>query len=138
MTRSQDADQFVHVVLIRGQDGDPAQLLGYPIGGTRIQAFSRNQNHKYVALLTKGVHRVRYRRQVMLVRPIRRQALVRPDGILGSMFAGFYQLVPPPFPVGVFADPGEALEWLGRATRFGPFTFRIPVGEMEAWASRDR
>ena len=34
--------------------------------------------------------------------------------------------------------PFAFLEWLGRAMRFGPFTFRVPVGEMEAWASRER
>jgi SAM-dependent methyltransferase len=33
--------------------------------------------------------------------------------------------------------PFALLEWLGRAMRFGPFTFRMPVGEMEAWARRD-
>jgi hypothetical protein len=28
------------------------------------------------------------------------------------------------------------LEWLGRALKFGPYAFRVPVGEMEAWARR--
>ena len=32
--------------------------------------------------------------------------------------------------------PFAVLEWLGRTLRFGPFTFRLPVGEMEAWARR--
>src|SRR5439155_704283 len=30
--------------------------------------------------------------------------------------------------------PFAFLEWLGRTFRFGPYAFRVPVGEMEAWA----
>ena len=56
---------------------------------------------------------------------IRRQALLRPEGILGSVFAGFYQLVPPPFPVAVFADAQTALEWLGRSSQ------RALLGELD-------
>ena len=33
--------------------------------------------------------------------------------------------------------PFAALEWLGRTFRFGPYAFRVPVGEMEAWAQRE-
>jgi SAM-dependent methyltransferase len=33
--------------------------------------------------------------------------------------------------------PFGALEWLGRKLRFGPFTFYLYVGEMEAWAVRE-
>ena len=32
--------------------------------------------------------------------------------------------------------PFGFLEWLGRTLRFGPCTFRVDVGEMEAWAIR--
>ena len=32
--------------------------------------------------------------------------------------------------------PFAVLEWLGRALKFGPYAFRVPVGEMEAWARR--
>ena len=32
--------------------------------------------------------------------------------------------------------PFAFLEWLGRALRFGPYAFRVPVGEMEAWGHR--
>src|SRR5437870_12938570 len=35
------------------------------------------------------------------------------------------------------AAPFGLLEWLGRALRFGPYAFRIEVGEMEAWARRE-
>ena len=35
------------------------------------------------------------------------------------------------------AAPFGLLEWLGRALRFGPYAFRIDVGEMEAWARRE-
>jgi len=30
----------------------------------------------------------------------------------------------------------DGVEWLGRMLRFGPYSFKIPVGEMEAWATR--
>jgi len=33
--------------------------------------------------------------------------------------------------------PFAFLEWLGRTFRFGPYAFRVPVGEMEAWARRE-
>jgi len=33
--------------------------------------------------------------------------------------------------------PFALLEWLGRTLRFGPYAFRVPVGEMEAWARRE-
>ena len=33
--------------------------------------------------------------------------------------------------------PFALLEWLGRTFRFGPYAFRVPVGEMEAWARRE-
>jgi SAM-dependent methyltransferase len=35
------------------------------------------------------------------------------------------------------AAPFGLLEWLGRTFRFGPWAFRMDVGEMEAWAVRD-
>jgi len=33
--------------------------------------------------------------------------------------------------------PFAFLEWLGRTFRFGPYAFRVPVGEMEVWARRE-
>lgn len=35
------------------------------------------------------------------------------------------------------AAPFGLLEWLGRTFRFGPYAFRVDVGEMEAWAVRE-
>jgi SAM-dependent methyltransferase len=35
------------------------------------------------------------------------------------------------------AAPFGLLEWLGRTFRFGPWAFRVDVGEMEAWAIRE-
>jgi hypothetical protein len=29
------------------------------------------------------------------------------------------------------------LEWLGRTFRFGPYAFKVPVGETEAWLRRE-
>ena len=34
------------------------------------------------------------------------------------------------------AAPFAGLEWLGRTFRFGPWAFKVDVGEMEAWAVR--
>ena len=33
--------------------------------------------------------------------------------------------------------PFAFLEWVGRTFRFGPYAFKVPVGEMEAWARRE-
>ncbi len=33
--------------------------------------------------------------------------------------------------------PFAFLEWLGRTFRFGPYAFKVPVGEMQAWAHRE-
>ncbi|WP_395857804.1 helix-turn-helix domain-containing protein [Cystobacter fuscus] len=45
---------------------------------------------------------------------VRRQALVRPEGIAGAVVGGFYSLVSSSYPTRAFADPLEALGWLGR------------------------
>jgi AraC-like DNA-binding protein len=46
---------------------------------------------------------------------ISREAVVRPEGTIGMLVAGFYEVVSPPYPVAVFATPAEALEWLSAA-----------------------
>ena len=46
---------------------------------------------------------------------VRRQALVRPEGIAGAVVGGFYSLVSSSYPTRAFADPLQALEWLGRS-----------------------
>ncbi len=51
--------------------------------------------------------------QVQLSERIERQALVRPAGVPGTMVAGFSGVVPPAYPVQVFATVAEALEWVG-------------------------
>jgi AraC-like DNA-binding protein len=45
---------------------------------------------------------------------VKRQALLRPEGITGAVVGGFYSLVPSGYPTRAFADPFEALAWLGR------------------------
>jgi len=55
-------------------------------------------------------------RRAALSRAIARQALIRPDGLAGAAVAGFYATIKPCFPVKVFTDPADALEWLGAAT----------------------
>jgi AraC-like DNA-binding protein len=44
---------------------------------------------------------------------VKRQALVRPEGIIGAVVGGFYSLLSPSYPSRVFTDAGEALGWLG-------------------------
>jgi AraC-like DNA-binding protein len=44
---------------------------------------------------------------------IRRQALVRPVGLAGTVVAGFYEVLRPSFPVRVFEWLDDALDWLG-------------------------
>jgi AraC-like DNA-binding protein len=46
-------------------------------------------------------------------RVVRRQALLRPDGLAGAAVAGFYAVLAPSYPVEVFKDPMAALRWLG-------------------------
>jgi AraC-like DNA-binding protein len=45
---------------------------------------------------------------------VKRQALVRPEGMAGAVVGGFYSLVSSGYPTRAFADPLEALAWLGR------------------------
>lgn len=45
---------------------------------------------------------------------VKRQALVRPEGMAGAVVGGFYSLVSSGYPTRAFADPHEALAWLGR------------------------
>jgi AraC-like DNA-binding protein len=50
-----------------------------------------------------------------LGRQVVRLALVRPRGIEGAVVAGFFGVVPPPYPVSVFEELTAALEWLDHA-----------------------
>ena len=44
---------------------------------------------------------------------VTRLAIVRPDGFVGALAAGFYETLEPPYPVGVFEAPEAAFAWLG-------------------------
>lgn len=46
-------------------------------------------------------------------RSIRRQALVRPVGLAGTIVAGFYDVLRPSYPTHVFENVDDALAWLG-------------------------
>lgn len=56
-------------------------------------------------------------------RHIRRHALVRPEGVIGAMSAGFYALVAPPYPWRDFIELQDAFAWLERDAR--PFVAMI-------------
>ncbi|QRN96347.1 helix-turn-helix transcriptional regulator [Archangium violaceum] len=45
---------------------------------------------------------------------VKRQALLRPEGMTGAVVGGFYSLVSSGYPTRAFAEPLEALAWLGR------------------------
>jgi AraC-like DNA-binding protein len=45
---------------------------------------------------------------------VKRQALLRPEGMTGAVVGGFYSLVSSGYPTRAFADPLEALAWLGQ------------------------
>jgi len=47
------------------------------------------------------------------------QALLRPGGLAGAAVAGFYAVLRPAYPVGVFTDLADALGWLGREEEAG-------------------
>ena len=53
-------------------------------------------------------------RSTDFARTVQRQALVRPEGMAGAVVGGFYTLVSTSYPTRAFADPLEALMWLGR------------------------
>jgi AraC-like DNA-binding protein len=57
---------------------------------------------------------VRYveRASQMMTRYVTRLALVRPEGFVGAVTAGFYETLPPPYPIGVFSDAAEAFAWV--------------------------
>jgi AraC-like DNA-binding protein len=44
---------------------------------------------------------------------IRKQALLRPPGLIGAVVAGFYDVTPSGYPTAVFTEPETALRWLG-------------------------
>jgi AraC-like DNA-binding protein len=44
---------------------------------------------------------------------VQRQALIRPEGLIGAAVGGFYSLLSPSYPSKVFTDTAEALSWLG-------------------------
>ncbi len=57
----------------------------------------------------------RYVRQehAALGRAVTRLAIVRPDGWVGAVIAGFFGVTPPPYPVELFDDRARAMMWLG-------------------------
>jgi AraC-like DNA-binding protein len=51
--------------------------------------------------------------RVAIGKVIDRLAVLHPPGLLGTIAGGFFQIVRPPYPVEVFAEPTAALRWLG-------------------------
>ncbi|MBU8895929.1 helix-turn-helix transcriptional regulator [Corallococcus sp. M34] len=66
-------------------------------------------------------------------RTVRRQVLLRPDGLAGAIVGGFYELVQGGYPHKVFTDAAEGLSWLGRdADMIGPLVSRLNALVAEA------
>jgi AraC-like DNA-binding protein len=70
-----------------------------------------------------------------LARAIRRQAILRPSGMIGSLVAGFYEVHGAPYPARSFTDPADALGWLGVDVREGP-ALLARLDELQAIATR--
>ena len=56
---------------------------------------------------------------------VTRMAVVRPPGVLGMAITGFFQMVRIPYPVQIFADLSEALDWAGASPQL-----RTPLGSL--------
>jgi AraC-like DNA-binding protein len=50
---------------------------------------------------------------------VRHQALVRPEGLQGAVVSGFYEVLPKPYPVQIFAEASAALAWLSQHEDIG-------------------
>lgn len=48
-----------------------------------------------------------------LGRAVTKLAIVRPEGLVGAVIAGFFGVTPPPYPVELFEDRARAVAWLG-------------------------
>jgi AraC-like DNA-binding protein len=57
-------------------------------------------------------HYLRDRRE-QFSRLVKRQAVLRPDGLAGAAVAGFHAVLAPSYSFKVFTEPAAALEWLG-------------------------
>ncbi|NMO16007.1 helix-turn-helix transcriptional regulator [Pyxidicoccus fallax] len=55
-----------------------------------------------------------------------KQALLRPEGVVGAVVGGFYTLLSGAYPSRAFSDPAQALEWLGQPdTVAGPLLSKL-------------
>lgn len=55
-----------------------------------------------------------------LAKQVQRLALIRPLGMEGAVVAGFFEVLPKPYPVATFESPDEALSWLEHDASIGP------------------
>ena len=64
-------------------------------------------------------------RAELLGAKVTRQAIVRPEGVIGAMVAGFYDVTPSVNPErrGIFTDPEDAFHWMGRSD--GPAVIEV-------------
>lgn len=79
-------------------------------GRAQLVDLSRVQSVQPVALARMIAF---YASSPEYARGIAREALVRPDGVVGVLAAGFYPAVPLPFDGRVFRSLDDALAWLG-------------------------
>jgi AraC-like DNA-binding protein len=64
-------------------------------------------------------------RAELFAEKVTRQAIVRPDGVIGAMVAGFYDVTPSVYPErrGILTDPEQAFHWMDRSD--GPEVIEI-------------
>ena len=94
ITRALDAE-LAPSVLAHASLVDARRVLG-------VDAAAFNALLRYVAMRRDAFGRL-----------VKRQAVLRPEGLAGAAIAGFYAVLTPSYPVNVFTEPKLALEWLG-------------------------
>jgi AraC-like DNA-binding protein len=98
---SDDIERLVHVLRVE-LGAKPHVSL---VDARRVEATDARTFH----LLERYVRA----EHTALARAVKKLAIVRPDGIVGAITAGFFGVTPPPYPVEVFDDRERALGWLG-------------------------
>jgi AraC-like DNA-binding protein len=85
-------------------DGRPRASL---VDARRVESIAPSTFDTLAAYVRSHYDKLKHR--------VSAQALLRPDGLVGTAVAGFYRVLAHPHPVEVFTDPYEALAWLGAA-----------------------
>jgi len=91
----------------------PAEPHASLIDATRLEGADVAAFHALERYLTRFAE--------PLSRQVLRLALMRPPGLGGAMVTGVYEVVPRPYPVGVFDTSKDAIAWLREGSDLGDF-----------------